>query len=358
MPEVVKNAGEITAQWLTEALKERAGLRSSVTSVKAEQVGAGVGLMAELCRLTLEYEGDEDLPGTMIAKFAAQNENLAVAQLLDFYNRETNFYNKIGHDCPFRVPRSYYANVNQETYDFVLLMEDLGDVAPNDQLTGSTREEAFDKVTKIAELHARYWNKVDAPDLDWVYDFMSIEERTKLRDYVYQPAMEPAIEKFADHFSEETMAICRTVGERYVELFDALSDNRTFIHGDFRQDNFIYQTGSNEAVVMDWQISGQGAGTFDVAYFICQSLQIPLRREIEKELLQTYVDTLAENGVTDYDFDAAFRDYRLLILFCLVYPVTVCGTLDLANDRGRALAECMLDRNLAAIDDLGCGEFL
>ncbi|MFT4714420.1 MAG: hypothetical protein ACI8W1_002922 [Candidatus Azotimanducaceae bacterium] len=47
-----------------------------------------------------------------------------------------------------------------------------------------------------------------------------------------------------------------------------------------------------------------------------------------------------------------------MILGCLVYPVTVCGTLDLSNERGYALAECMLTRNLAAIKELNCAELL
>ncbi|MDZ7684459.1 MAG: hypothetical protein U5O39_05190 [Gammaproteobacteria bacterium] len=47
--------------------------------------------------------------------------------------------------------------------------------------------------------------------------------------------------------------------------------------------------------------------------------------------------------------ESAWTDYRVLCLFCLVYPVTVCGSLDLANERGRALAETMLDRNLAVM---------
>jgi hypothetical protein len=47
-----------------------------------------------------------------------------------------------------------------------------------------------------------------------------------------------------------------------------------------------------------------------------------------------------------------------MVLGCLIYPITVCGTLDLANERGQALAECMLERNLSAISDLGSAELL
>ncbi|MDA0977322.1 MAG: hypothetical protein O3B72_02090, partial [Proteobacteria bacterium] len=126
MVSVPASTHEIDADWLTGALSAGAGLQSAVSSVEVETIGAGVGLMGELARLHLQFEGQESLPGTIVAKCAAQNENRQVAQILDFYNREANFYNRLGEDCPLRIPRSYYADVNQETYDFVLLMEDLG----------------------------------------------------------------------------------------------------------------------------------------------------------------------------------------------------------------------------------------
>lgn len=358
MSSVVTCAGEITPEWMTDVLGKTGRLKSRVTSVSFEPLGTGVGLMAELARLHIAYDGPEDLPATMIAKCSARNENRAVAQLLDFYNRETNFYNRVAPSCPFRVPQSYYGAVNQETYDFILLLEDLGDVSPTDQLIGSTEQEAFEKIEKVARLHAMWWGKVKSPECAWMYDFMADDEMEKLRDYVYMPALEPAIEKFADHFDEESLRLCREVGKRYASLTGNLSPSLTFLHGDYRQDNFIYLGNSDDAVILDWQISGAGYAAFDVTYFICQSLQVDLRRRIQMPLLERYVATLRQNGVTTFDLDQAWHDYRLMSLFCLIYPITVCGSLDLGNERGRALAECMLDRNLSAVRDLNAMELL
>ena len=76
------------------------------------------------------------------------------------------------------------------------------------------------------------------------------------------------------------------------------------------------------------------------------------------ELLRIYHGILSENGVQGYSFDQCLRDYRACTLFCLVYCVIAGGTLDLANERGFALASAMLERNLAAIADLNAGELL
>ena len=358
MPEIVKGPEEITAVWLTEALKQAGRLDTRVEKVSIQPIGAGVGLMGELARLSIEYAGSETLPRTMVAKCATRTESRAVAQVLDFYKREVNFYNRLAHECPFRVPETYFGAVDEDTHDFVLLMEDLGDVAPNDQIAGSSPEEALQKVVAIAKLHARYWERIREPQYGWMYDSMSPESGGLLRDRVYAPSLGPALDKFVDHFPGTARDLCGRVGEQFVEILGKVSPAYTFVHGDYRQDNFIYRSGDRASVVMDWQISGAGHGIFDVAYFICQSLRPDLRRTLERPLLEAYCAQLRAEGVADYDFATAWDDYRLLCLYCLIYPITVCGSLDLANPRGRALAECMLERNLSVIDDLGCADLL
>ena len=115
---------------------------------------------------------------------------------------------------------------------------------------------------------------------------------------------------------------------------------------------------NSSAVVMDWQISAAGKGIFDFSYFVCQSLTSKRRKELEEPLLRRYIEGLKKGGVEDYDYDTAYADYRLMVLGCLVYPITVCGTLDLSNERGRALGEAMLERNLTAARELKCAELL
>lgn len=359
MQDVVAGTHEITLDWLNDKLKQSGRLKSSVADFKLHTIGEGVGLMGELGRLELKYAGDEDLPETMIAKCAAQNENIQVAQVLDFYNREVNFYNKLSKSCGLKVPDSYYGAVDQETYQCVILMEDLGDVSPNDQIVGATEAEAILAVDDLIKLHGKYWGKTSGSDFAWAYEMMGQASYETLRDLVYGPAVEPCIEKFPSFFNDSSKHLVREVGKRFEEFWSLrVSPFETFIHGDYRQDNFLYMEEGKPATLMDWQISGTGKGIFDFTYFMCQSLKSERRAELEKPLLEKYVAGLKASGVQGYDYDTAFADYRLLILGCLVYPITVCGTLDLSNERGKALAETMLSRNLTAIEELGCAELL
>lgn len=351
MINVPASTQDITIDWLNRALKEAGCLSGSIIELELETIGEGVGLMGELARCHLVYDGPESLPGTIIAKCAAQNENREVAKLLDFYNREINFYNHIGQDCPMRVPQSYYGAVNQDTYDCVVLMEDLGGASSRDQLLGASTEEVYSAIREVAKLHACWWGKADLSS--WMYDMMSVEEGRRLQTLIYQPAVEPAIEKFDHLLDAKTKAILRKVGEKFPEFWvKNLSPAETFLHGDYRQDNMLYPAGESDAIVMDWQISGRGKPAFDIAYFMCQSVPSEIRADIEQDLLSFYSAQLAELGV-DYPSQQCFEDYRRLVLGCLVYPVTVCGSLDVSNERGKALGESMMMRNLAAIEDLG-----
>ncbi|MGK0337167.1 MAG: hypothetical protein ACJAWF_001787, partial [Candidatus Azotimanducaceae bacterium] len=128
MQDVIAATHDVTSEWLTEKLKANGKLKSAVTSVEVITIGEGVGLMGELARLNLTYAEPEALPPTMVIKCAAQNDNINVARALDFYNREVNFYNKVGPDSGLKTPDSYYGAVDQETYDCVILMQDMGDV--------------------------------------------------------------------------------------------------------------------------------------------------------------------------------------------------------------------------------------
>jgi uncharacterized membrane protein len=103
---------------------------------------------------------------------------------------------------------------------------------------------------------------------------------------------------------------------------------------------------------VDWQIMCRGNAVFDVAYHLTQSVTIETRRAIERPLLREYHRALEQNGVTGYSFERCWEDYRQNALFALIYPINVCGGIDLSNERGRALAEVFLDRALTAVEDL------
>ena len=154
--------------------------------------------------------------------------------------------------------------------------------------------------------------------------------------------------------------LVETYGTRMAEhLREVASGPRTFVHGDFRLDNMFFgAVDKDDVAVFDWQASGLGGAVYDVGYFLGASVTTEVRREIERETLAEYHDIVCRMGAKDFSFDDCWRLYRQSMLTGLVVPVLMCGSLNLTDERIRQLAELVLQRRLAAIDDLDAGELL
>ncbi|MEM7364162.1 MAG: phosphotransferase [Pseudomonadota bacterium] len=356
--EAIHSAQDISANWLTEVLREHSSLNSTVTEVIVEPIGVGVGLLSEVNRLHITYAAKEDLPTTMIAKLASLSENRELARMLDFYTREVNFYRHMGDSTRLNVPRCYFAAIDPTSYDYTLLIEDLGDVVTGDQLVGASEPEVRLAVSTIAGLHADYWGKTTDPGFAWMFDMSAREHIEAGRDMIYLPSIEPTFTNFGHLFDDNRKHILSTVGDQLVDLWmPSRTNDLTFIHGDYRQDNVLFEKNASDVLVFDWQTFCVGEGIFDIGYFMCQSVDSDRRQQIDQEVVRLYVDTLASLGI-QYSFDQAWADYRRTILCCLVYAIVDTGTLDTGNDRGRQLAECTMSRNLRAIEDLDCMSLL
>ena len=128
----------------------------------------------------------------------------------------------------------------------------------------------------------------------------------------------------------------------------------TVAHGDFRMDNLFFGTAPGDAPVaaLDWQGCLREKAVADLAYFLSGSIPIEDRRTHERDLIAKWHETLVHGGVSDYSAEQAWEDYRRAILYMWTIVVVIAGTLDPSNERGRAWMTHMVERAVAAIDDL------
>jgi hypothetical protein len=159
-------------------------------------------------------------------------------------------------------------------------------------------------------------------------------------------------------FAERIPSMIMALGHRYPALFPELATRLsetpcTLSHGDYRLDNMFF-TDSGGLAVYDWQLVDRSRGGRDLGYFLTQSLTRERRIELERSLIDRYVDRLAARGVEGYGFDIAWRDYRLAALLGFAYPVCTTGGLEHTTDRTAVLCAELLDRSIAAILDLEC----
>jgi hypothetical protein len=361
--EIPNGPEDLTPAWLTQALRTRGTITTAaVASFDVQRIAQGVGFIGQLVRLSMRYTLDEaGAPRSLIAKFpAAAAENRALGNMFRFYERETRFYEEIAAKSPLRTPHCYYSAIDSTAGRNILLLEDLAPARVGDQVQGCTVPEAELAIQQLAQFHAAWWEQPRLSTFDWM-PLWNDAGLVPLVQGVYQQAWGPFLANFGDRLPAALLEVGQRLGACIAPMMDQLAQPpRTIMHGDYRIDNLFFATTAEgmPLAVIDWQICARGRGVFDVAYLLSQSAPPALRQAEEMRLLRTYHRALLDHGVQGYAFEECLLDYRRSILFALVYPVIVCGSLDLANARGHQLATVVLERSVAAILDLNAAELL
>lgn len=364
MPEmnVPMSVTELTPEWLTEALKASGALVSgSATLVEAQIIGEGVGMVGQLARLTISYSPDANpLPQHMIAKLPSPYEaNRAQMQMFRYYTREALFYREVAPQAGVRTPRCYWSAIDYENNLSALLLEDLGHLEVSDQIVGMTPEHAERAIKAVASLHAKWWASPELDALEWM-DYGNgpvTMQAVPLFDYAWPIFLSNGFEKL---LTPEQIALGTAVNKHFGTLLnDFGGDPRTICHTDFRSENMFFgeQGSDDDVVILDWQLTTRSGGPYDVAYLLAQSLTTQDRRKHENRLLALYHQCLVAGGV-DITFNEIRDAYRIALMVCLIIPISVGGTIDMANERGRQLAETITERTFAAAMDQNCHALL
>lgn len=356
------NENEITAPWLRDALI--AGGRSdcpTISDVAVENIGAGIGMVGTILRCRLGYEGDPaGMPASVVVKLPSPHaETLQTARGLQLYWREFRFYRDLASHAAVGTPRLIYGDFDERDHRFVLVLEDLCDMASADQIEGASAARAMTAVRAIARMHGQFWNKIDLPPVSGFNEVADPQKR-RLVQRVYQASIPAVFDRFGDGFSEPMRLLAEQYGHRMVEHTETLASGPlTFGHGDFRLDNMFFGADdTDDFAVVDWQVCGVRSGLYDVAYFLSSSVPVGVRREIEAEAVAEYHRVLLSMGVGNLTLEQCWQSYRQNMLGCFQTVVIAGGQLDLTAERSRRLADAFVTRTLTAIDDLDAREFL
>ena len=344
----------LTPEWLTAALRSSGALpEGRVASVSAEIIGAGVGFIGTVARLSLSYEGAPNAPASMIAKIPSEDPgSRMVGVAFGLYEREVRFYTDLATQCGIPAPKPYFAHYDATAGQAVILLEDLTTGSFGDQTLGASMAEAEMAIDAIGPFHARWWESPDFAAYPWITS--GIETIRQPIQMMYQAVWPVALERFGHLFPEEIRALIPDFGRRTMAALDQMQTGpETLCHGDYRPDNLFYGApGSPRSlVVCDWQGPGKATGVVDAAYFITGSLEPEDRRKHEDELLRRYHNHLLEGGVKDYSFEQLKTDYRGYFAGVIAGGVVLLGTLPEGNERGRRLIETSMNRFLTAMED-------
>ncbi len=351
MAGIPNSAADLTPAWFTDMIGDGA----RCTSASSEPLGVGVGLVGQLHRVDLTWDGAgaADRPIRLIAKLAAAGaESRFVATVLNMYGREVGFYRHLSEHTPVGHPECFFAEHDADTQDTVLLLEDVSPRGEQlDQIKGAGLADAEPALRAIARLHAAWWESPRFDDHPWLL---------RLGDEPYPTAVQlaygagwPNVQEYmADLISPRV----QTLGDAYAAMVPAIfhrlsTGPLTLSHADWRLDNLFFTGDDDQPIVaVDWQLIDRSVGPRDVAYIVTQSLDLSSTAEY-LEALDLYLDELAAAGVP-CDRDWAVEMYRHAVRFGWVYPVVAGGSLTVEDPRHLELCRTLGRRCIAAIEAL------
>ena len=361
-PPIPEHGNALTVGWMQQALSAGGGDFPTIKDIVVEDVGAGLGTMSQILRCTMTYHDDAaQAPESVVIKLSSSDKtSLRIARILSLYKREYLCFRQLASQMRIGLPALVYGDFEDTSRRFVMVLEDLRDMEKVDQITGASAARAKRVIRGVAELHGQFWNRLEQPPLSDFFASVGLPKRW-LSPLLYLVFLAPCLERFGKLFSDRMRSLAEAYGPRlFGHMNDLATGPQTLTHGDFRLDNMFFGAAdTDDFTVIDWQAAGLTKdGLYDVAYFMVTSVPTEVRRRIERTALEEYHSIVCGMGAKDFTFEECWRRYRQNMLGILVFCICACGGLSMTNQRIRMLGETMVQRTLAAIEDLDADEFL
>jgi len=341
---IPRHPADVTAEWLG------AVLGADVRSV--DVVPIGTGQTGATYRLTASYaNGAADLPASFAVKLPSQDDTVRERVALG-YRSEHVFYTHFAHLVRVPIPHHHYCEISDDGGDFVLLLDDLAPAVQGDQIGGCTPAEAELAVRALAGLHAPTW--CDPRWSNYPGLAMSIPNDDAAKGFgdIAVMAAQITLDRYGDRITERDRDTVTESMSMVTPWLLAEPGRFALMHGDYRLDNMLFTPDRAAITIVDWQTLGSGLPARDLSYFTATSLLPDVRSTVDDALVDAYHDALLGYGVTDYDRETCWRDYRIGMLQAPLLTVLGCAFAG-TTERGDDMMMVMLARGCQAIRELG-----
>jgi hypothetical protein len=280
-----KRINDLTASWLSSMLGD------DVVGLTHTDIGAGKGMMGDIYRLELSIA--DGSTRKVVAKFSADRDDLrAAAKRGGIFEREINFYREIAPVLRCRVPKCFGTWYDDQTAEFLILMENIEADGSVSQVEGVSFEQAALVIKELAALHVP---ESVVADFRHLFSLVSAPERRANQTLFVTRGWEKIREMMPNGlrfpFSAEEM-VTRLLG-----ALDQLGAMPFYLlHGDARPDNLLFDRSGMSVALVDWQGVALGPREWDIGYFLAQGLRVEDRRAWANELLDIYVSEHSKHG--------------------------------------------------------------
>jgi aminoglycoside/choline kinase family phosphotransferase len=358
-----RSPDEVGPDWLTHVLRAHAGLETVRVTTCAVEPMKDAGQTAEVVRIHLACDRSSGAPASLVAKFATRHApTRELARRYNSYVNEVRFYNTLakGRDLP--VPFAYAAELHDDG-DFVLLLEDLGDLRPGNPFRSSV-DDVRAGLRHLARIHAAFWGQAVLDAQPWLRGPGANAWTAALKQGLSQ--LVPAVRTFVgDQFSPTTFAAIDTWLEVWDTIVGYVPDTLTLVHVDAHPAQMLFPTPRRQRfALLDWQQAARGWAAVDVARLLLTGLSTADRRAHERDLVAGYHAELQRGGVADLSLERLW--FRVALASTSSFFINAVAALqtDVTSIASAAAAEgadwkaCLFGRVDAAIKDWSVGDVL
>ena len=330
--EVPPSVDALTPEWLTAALCSGVP-GATVTDFELSEGSDGTSARRPL-EVTYNEEGvAAELPTALYTKSTPTLMTRLMYGLNNLAEQEGNFYMRIRPELEIEAPRGYCAVHDPRSAASMLIMDDL--VATRgaefgDMLTGSfDRAQAEGQIELLAAYHGPFW---ESPRLDTEFTWLLSETEWQQRfteGLGYKRIVHNGLKRGRDVMPDSIVSREAQIWQALVDSIElSESEARTLIHRDTHSRNW-YTTADGRMGIYDWQVNGKGCWAIDVAYAIGVGLRIEDRRAWERELLELYLQRVADAGGDPPAFERAWTAYRQQLMHGFAYWLATLGLMKL-----------------------------
>ncbi len=304
---------DLSPEWITDAMRGAGALPAGrVSSVKVRSLtGGGTGFTGDTVRVDLSYEGTEDGPVSVIAKFpTADRQTRGMLEQFDAYAREIRFYQRFAHRMPCPTPTFLGAAYDEKgarntgpltsrlvdalpdrvqlaiTSDvtkfmratkrrYALLIEDLGaDSTVYDMKSPPDDGQIAAALTELATVHTAFWGD-QTLEGDEIFRPIVTATPGLYQTVGRKRCLALAQARWHDWMTDDHVALIHDALDRFPADVAAVNEKLTMIHGDPRSDNILYRS-DGQVVLLDWALVGHAHPAYDVGYLLSSSLSVEL----------------------------------------------------------------------------------
>ncbi len=353
----IPTAETITPEWLTQQLRRHGhGGDIEVHDFEAERIGTGQ--VGKCIRYTLDIEGGKpSAPSSLIGKFASDDPaSRATGVALNSFIKEVSFYKTLQNRLRIQTPDCYYAAIDGNGPDFMLLLEDLAPAVQGDQLAGCDAVVADAAIQQLVGLHAPSWRDPELCQHEWL-GALTAETAVVTRE-LYASQLPAFFERFRDHLEPDEADIIAGMAEAD-NVWRIQDGPKTLIHIDYRLDNLLINEDCSPPFVcaVDWQSVTVGNPLTDVAYFLGAGMQPADRLIHERAIVEDYWVAMRDAGIPpQYSFDECWEDYRRATLAGFLVTI-VAAPMVVQTERGDEMFTAMAKRHARHALDLDAAAF-